>query len=348
MKKNIPYFELSKKKLFEKLNFLKKYFDEVSYSYKTNNIVGNILNEKESCFISVHNFNELKKIKNKKKVWFFLLANSKEDLLVLFEKYKIRNFVVDNIFDFENLKSFIEKENYNINLLLRVKIYENTMSYGKHYYFGMKINEVKKLINENFNHKNIKKLGVHIHRKTQNISEWNIKEEIVETLGKDILKKISIFNLGGGLPSNYRNSYDNEVKNIFREIKNLKKIFEKYNIKFIVEPGRFLAADCIKLISHIKLIEDNVVFLDVSIFNGLLDTIALNIKLKVLGENLENKGNRYLLKGISPDSQDIIRYCIYLEKKLKVGDKIIFLNAGAYNYHTTLCSLDEIKTKIIE
>jgi diaminopimelate decarboxylase len=54
-----------------------------------------------------------------------------------------------------------------------------------------------------------------------------------------------------------------------------------------------------------------------------------------------------LLKGCSPDSLDIFRYTVNLTEK-KVGDKIIFENAGAYNFHTEFAELPKLETKILD
>ena len=72
----------------------------------------------------------------------------------------------------------------------------------------------------------------------------------------------------------------------------------------------------------------------------MLDTIVANVKLHVEGE-LE-KGERFLLKGCTPDSCDILRYNVYLDSP-KVGQKIVFLNCGAYTYTTDFCTLPKIK-----
>jgi len=44
---------------------------------------------------------------------------------------------------------------------------------------------------------------------------------------------------------------------------------------------------------------------------------------------------------------DIFRYCVFLPDK-KVGDKIVFLNAGAYNFSTDFCNLEKIDTRILD
>jgi ornithine decarboxylase len=42
----------------------------------------------------------------------------------------------------------------------------------------------------------------------------------------------------------------------------------------------------------------------------------------------------------------MFRYKVKLPE-VKVGDKIIFLNAGAYNFSTNFCRLNELKTEIV-
>jgi len=44
---------------------------------------------------------------------------------------------------------------------------------------------------------------------------------------------------------------------------------------------------------------------------------------------------------------DIFRYKVYLNSP-KVGDKIRFLNAGAYNFSSDFCNLKKLKTEIVE
>ena len=66
-----------------------------------------------------------------------------------------------------------------------------------------KINEIiDKIKNNNF----IGKLGIHIHRKSQNTSEWEIVDELKDSLNEESLNRVDIINLGGGLPSLYASS----------------------------------------------------------------------------------------------------------------------------------------------
>lgn len=341
-----PKFIISKSKPLEQIKILKEVFDEVSYSFKTNPYVGEILAKNNSCDFSIISINELKQFIQKtkdnsllKKVWYFPMALDEEDLEIIF-KHKIKNFVLDNKEDLQTILDFIEKNNIKINILLRMKLRENTISTGKHYVFGMKVKEIQELIPKLKANKNIEKVGIHFHRKTQNVSEWSLKQEVVNSLGEKYLKQIDILNLGGGLPANYINIHDKSIKNIFIKIKELKEYIKNFNIKLYIEPGRFIAASSVKLQTQIIAKNESTLFVNNSIFNGALDTIIANIKLHI--ENELEKGERYLIKGCTPDSSDILRYNAYLDKP-KVGDILTFLNVGAYTYSTNFCALNEIE-----
>jgi len=345
-----PKFIISKKVIFDQIKVLKEIFDEVSYSFKTNPTIGNIINETnnedEKCFQSIHSINELKQLNkiNPEKIWYFPVAINEEILKELLLKFNLRNFIVDNKSDLKLLVEFIKNKKIKINILLRMKLKENTLFTGKHFVFGMRVNEIKELILELKENKDIDKLGIHFHRKTQNVSEWSLKNEIEQSLGEEFLNKIDIINLGGGLPGNYKNIHDKSIENIFTKIKELKDYSDKFNIKLIIEPGRFIASKSVILKSQILAIHENTCFLNISVFNGMLDTIIANVKL-IIKDELE-MGNSFMLKGITPDSTDILRYRVYLDNP-KIGDEIIFLNCGAYTYTTNFCALPKIKEEIV-
>jgi len=147
------------------------------------------------------------------------------------------------------------------------------------------------------------------------MAEWGIKREIENIIAPETLEMIDYMIIGGGLPSIYTNTNVKVFDSIFKKIKEMKDWLNINNIKMIVEPGRFIAAPSVKLLVEEELEKGN--------------------------------GQAYAIKGITPCSMDLFRYKVYL-KNIKVGDKIIFLNAGAYNFSTDFCDLEKIETKIID
>ncbi|MBS3172049.1 decarboxylase [Candidatus Woesearchaeota archaeon] len=330
-------FILNKRKAIEQLEIVKELADEVSYSFKTNNEVGKILEGK--CLFSVHSFEDLSLIKDKSKVWYFPQAWNKE-LVTEILKEEVNSFVIDNEND---LKVLLENTNKEINLLLRMKLKEHTIHTGKYFVFGFNSEKINKLLPELRRNKKIKKLGIHFHRKTQNVSEWSLKEEFIDNISNENLKNIDLINIGGGLPAEYKNYRKEVINNIFFKISELRKFLNSKNIKMAIEPGRFIAAPAVKLECEIISVYDNNITVNCSVYNSDMDVFVANVRLLV--ENELEKGEGYTIKGCTPDSMDIFRYNVFL-KKPKAGDKIVFLNAGAYNFSSNYFNLPKIKTVV--
>ncbi len=334
-----PYFTLSKSIILEQYKIVEKLADIVSYSSKTNPKVTPILQENTSCLFSVHFKNELKHIKDKSRV-LFLAQGLNEDLL---DELDLDKFVVDNLTDLNTLLNHIKKHNKKITLLLRMKLKENTLKTEKYYVFGMESDIIKKQIEILKNNENIEKLGIHFHRKTQNMAEWNLKYELQNLFEEEFFNDIQIINIGGGLPSEYANTNVKVFHSIYKRIEELKSFLHQNNIQLMIEPGRFISAPAGKLHTTIQAIHDNTIIVNASVYNSDMDALIVPVKLLVEGEG---EGKPFIIKGITPCSLDLFRYKVYL-KDPKVGDTITFLNAGAYNFTTDFCDLEEIQTNEI-
>jgi ornithine decarboxylase len=341
-----PKFILSKKILLEQVNKLKNLGLKISYSYKTNREVGDVLQEISDCDFSIHSHEEMGMIQDKKRIWFFTQAESEKELKEILNK-GVRNFVIDNEVDLNRILNTIKEKKIKINLSLRMRFQEHRIGSGKYFVYGMSSRKVNELVGILAENKNIENLGIHIHRKSQNISEWEIQKEIEDSLEKSTLENISFLNLGGGLPAKYR-SYD--MKNmdyIFLKILKARDFFNNFKIETYIEPGRFFAATCVKLEAEIIQIQEKNIIINTTIYNCALDTLLTGTKMIIdteLGD--EKEGDYFLIKGNSPTRDDIFRYKAKLKKPC-VGDKIIFLNAGAYNYTTDFFGYKKLKTEII-
>jgi len=336
-------FVFSKKAIVDNISKLQELSDCVAYSVKSNPHITSVLEEKTSSFFLMHHINELQHIKDTKRIWFMLHCPEKEELDVLFKK-GVENYIVDNINDLNFLEKYLERENKQVNLLLRMRLKEYTVQTGRYFVYGFFSKDINELIPKLKANKNIKELGIHTHRKTQNLSEWNLIEELEESLSLETWKSINYLDIGGGIPIDYKNVKAETIKDIFKKIKELKVHINKKNIKLIIEPGRAIAGPSGKLITTIKNIVDDNIFIDASVFNCAMDVIVANIKLLVENEleETDKLGKAYVIKGLTPASEDIFRYRVYL-KEPKVGDKLIFLNAGAYIYYTDLFNLERPK-----
>jgi len=339
------HFILSKKIVINQIKVLNNLGFQISYSYKTNHEVGNILQKIcPDVNFSIHTPEEIKMIKDKSKISFFTQAESENELKDILKK-GVRKFVIDNEIDLERILKEIKGTSTKIDLSLRMKFQEHRIGTGKYFVYGMNSNKINKIISSIKNNSLIQKLGIHLHRKSQNTSEWEIIEEIKDSLSEETLKRINFINLGGGLPVEYRNYPLENQKYIFKKLSETINFLKKYNIKTIIEPGRFIAAPATKLITEIIQLSDKNIILNTTIYNCALDTIIGQHKMLV--ENELATGEDYLIKGNSPTRDDIFRYRVKL-KNPKVGNKITFLNAGAYNYTTDFFVYKKLKTIIID
>jgi len=336
-------FVLSKSKLIERYEFLKGICPNVSYSLKTNPEAGKNLEKETDCMFSVHTIEGLSDIKDLSRVLFIAEALSEDILTGLFEK-NIRNFVVDNESDLEIFLTFLEKKSLKANLFLRMKFQETTVYKGRYFLFGMDAKTINKWIPKLRENKNIEKLGIHFHRQTQNKGNWSLKYMLEESLSKETLNAIDTVNIGGGIPVKYKNATDSNLDYIVEKISELKDWLESQDIEMMIEPGRPLAAPPVKLEATITSVSGRNITVDCSVYNTSMDTIIVPFKMLIEGEG---EGDSYIIKGCTPCSMDIFRYDVKLNNP-KVGDKITFLNAGAYNFTTTFCNLKKPDTVVIE
>ena len=365
-------FVLSKSKALEKYSELKSISDEVSYSFKTNRDVGFILKDNTTCSFSVHSPKALDMLGVPSRIWYFAHGWDREEIEIAFNK-GVKSFVVDNINDLEQLLEFLKNNesgksgesdessesndskkhndsvstNKKANLLLRMRLKEKTVHTGKHFVFGFYSAKINELIPELRKNPYIDKLGIHFHRKTQNISEWGFQYELENALDCNVIESLDFVNIGGGIPVRYKNFSADVINGIFEKILNFKGWLNQKNVKMIVEPGRFIAAPSVKLEAKIMNIFEDTIILGCSVYNGAMDTFVTSIRLEVEDELSQGDGKAYTLKGKTPDSIDILRYRVYL-KNPQIGDNIVFLNAGAYTYSTDFCLLEPVPTVIID
>jgi len=339
-------FILSKEKVLVQFNKINEVADFVSYSSKTNPLINPILEDNTNSMFSIHMENELNNVKNKSRIIFLAQAWNKDFIYSLVNE-GVRWFVVDNENDLNVLLKYLEGKNIKINLLLRLRLKENTIRTEKYFVFGFRSDVIKTKINELRENNNIGLLGIHFHRKTQNMAEWNIKYELENSFDNEFFSKIDIVNIGGGIPSEYANTNVDVITSIMNKIKEFKEWINSFNVKLIVEPGRFIAGPSGKLITEIINIYDNNIVINASVYNSDLDALIVPVKLKVGNELKKDQGKPYVIKGITPCSLDLFRYRVYLDNP-EVGDRITFLNAGAYNFSSDFCGLDKLETEVVE
>lgn len=338
---NEARFVLSKSMVLERYNFLKDICPSISYSLKTNPEVGRVLEEETGCSFGVHSVEGLSDLKDLSRVHFLVDANGRETLSSLLSK-GIRTFIIDNEIDLRNFLDVVSRE--KVDLFLRMRFQETTIYKGRFFLYGMAAEEINRLIPELRKNPKIRKLGIHFNRKTQNTGNWNYRYVLEEMLSNETLKSTDMINIGGGIPVDYKNTNASNLDYIIKSIRELKYWLDSLGISMMMEPGRPIAAPAAKLEAFITSISGRHITVNCSVYNSAMDTIIVPFKLLVEGEG---EGESYIIKGCTPCSMDIFRYDVKL-KNPKVGDKITFLNAGAYNFTSNFCNLKKPETLVVD
>ncbi|MBR9680044.1 MAG: decarboxylase [Candidatus Altiarchaeota archaeon] len=325
-------FILDKSKAIEQYSSL-KHLGEVMYNLKTNPAVGKVLQKGTDARFVVSSAGGLKHVKPAR-VCYLIQGEPMMELKNMVES-GISSFIVDNENDLAKLTTITD----DIELFLRVRVKEHTVYTGKYFVYGIDWRRAREIIPDI----KVRSLGVHFHRKTQNIGEWDLLRDL-QPLLSSVLSKIDKLNIGGGLPWTYVNSKP-DLQAILAKLETVAHELDQTGIKMVLEPGRYIAAPAVQLETNILNSYDNSLIIDASIYNAAMDTYLFNIRLPVQGET--EQGHKYLIKGCSPDSLDIFRYKVFFPEQKNPGDTLTFLSAGAYNFHTNFADLPKIKTELV-
>jgi ornithine decarboxylase len=142
---------------------------------------------------------------------------------------------------------------------------------------------------------------------------------------------LQMLSLGGGFPVRHTRPVPSlaEIGNEARRV--LRALFPPERVELTVEPGRALVGEAGLLVASVigQAMRGNErwLYLDAGVFNALLEAIqGFRYQLRT-----ERSGppRHYVLAGPSCDSVDTISQDVLLPE-LSVGDRVYFLNAGAY------------------
>ena len=351
----MAYFTLSEKVVLEQFDRVRQEADVVSYSSKTNPEVTPLLeHSRADCLFSIHDERELVHVVEKRRVLFLAQGLSFVQLDRLFA-LGIDRFVLDNEQDLATLLSWLEQDASRRlrQVFLRVKLKEHTIKTEKYFVFGMSSSIVSKHLLSLRGHEQIEELGIHFHRKSQNVAEWNLQYELEQLFDQEVLDAVQVINIGGGLPAVYANTNEKIFTGIFQKIRVFREWLHQHRIALMIEPGRFIAAPAGELHTTIMLVYEQNIIVYASVYNSDMDALIVPVKLLVKGELTREDARDdsavkpYVIKGRTPCSMDLFRYRVWLRSPKK-GDELVFLNAGAYNFTTDFCDLEKLATKVVD
>lgn len=176
-------------------------------------------------------------------------------------------------------------------------------------------------------------LTFHVGSQCNNAYNWNTAIEKARELyemAADKGIKLSMINLGGGYPIRYTKDVIS-IDDIEKKVNRL--ISERFppDIMVFIEPGRAVIGDAgvfvTSVIGKSRRADENWLYIDVGVFNGLMESVG-GIKYSyVVGSRNEPK--LWTIAGPSCDSFDVIDKGILLPEP-EVGNHLLILPAGAY------------------
>lgn len=199
--------------------------------------------------------------------------------------------------------------------------------------FGVEIEEAVRLLLY-AKEKGLEPVGItfHVGSQCSNVYNWHTaidKARQVKELGEKEGIEIKILNIGGGYPIEYLKRVPT-IETIESKIDSLlQKSFPGTEI--FIEPGRAVVGDAgvfvSKIIGKAQRGDENWLYIDVGVFNGLMESIG-GIKYKyIVGSRGDEK--EWTIAGPSCDSFDVLDKGVLLPEP-DVGSLILILSAGAY------------------
>lgn len=207
--------------------------------------------------------------------------------------------------------------------------------------------------------------GITFHVGSQCLNPLNWSNALITTaeifhLARKIGIELKVINLGGGIPVKHLKKTPKLAEIKWQIEKILKDAFNDFtDLEMMIEPGRALVGDAGNMVTSViakaERGSENWLYLDVGVFNGLMETIEgfgyeLVSEKELSGFEDKMEMALYTVAGPSCDSVDTMFKDYRLPKDLTVGDLIYIKNAGAYtlSYASNFNGMDPPKVLFIE
>lgn len=244
--------------------------------------------------------------------------------------YGISYFAYDSIAEVEKLARYAP----GCNVYVRLSVPNEGSEWPLSKKFGVEPDEAVELLLY-AKKKGLNPVGItfHVGSQCNNVYNWNAAIEKAKELWEIAEQngiKFSMLNIGGGYPIHYtKNVVD--IETIEKKIDlAIAKKFSK-DVVIFIEPGRSVVGDAGVFISTVigkaKRGDENWLYIDVGVFNGLMESIGGIKYVYVVGSR--NEPEKWTIAGPSCDSFDVIDRDVILPEP-EVGNRILILSSGAY------------------
>lgn len=255
------------------------------------------------------------------------------DFLCEMNNYGVELMVYDSIHEVDKIAKYAPQSK----LILRITVSNEGSSWPLTRKFGVDPSEAMALL-KYARKKKLRPIGLTFHVGSQclNKNNWASALYVCHDLwlqAKEEDIEISLISLGGGIPAHHVKDIPS-VKDIGDSINNtLEREFKKFrkDIRLTIEPGRGIVGDAgimvTRVVGKAKRGNEDWIYIDVGVFNGLMETIeGIGYDLKT---EHRRKNKNLTVAGPSCDSVDI-PFKNVIVWDIEEGEFLYIMNAGAY------------------
>jgi ornithine decarboxylase len=244
--------------------------------------------------------------------------------------YGVRLFAFDSEYEIEKLKVFApESEVY-----VRVSVPNEGSEWPLSKKFGVEPDRAVSLLMLAAE-KGLNPVGItfHVGSQCMNIYNWSTAIDKVMGVWRKVESegiKLRLLNIGGGYPIRYTKDVVG-VESIEKMIN--EAIFNQFpeEIEIHIEPGRAVVGEAgvfvTRVIGKARRMDENWLYIDIGVFNGLMESIGGIKYTMIVGSRAEPK--RWTVAGPSCDSFDVIARDVLLPEP-NIGDYLLIPSTGAY------------------
>lgn len=332
-----PAYIFDIKKIKERITFLKSNLPKnilLCYAIKANTFVVKDIEENidrfEVCSPGEYQICKLKNIDNEKILISGVYKTPEVIEKMIRENILLTYFTIESMDQYELLKKIKTKQ--DLNLILR-------LTSGNQ--FGITEEEIEKIIADSYNYNNINIKGIQYFSGTQKTSIKNLKRELdyIDNYVKRIYTQYGLeieeLEFGPGFPVSYfqNNEYDEE--SFFKQFSEILEQIE-FQGKIILELGRSIVA-CgggyiTKIVDTKRNKNQNYAIVDGGIHQIVYygQSMAMKVpKCEIYPKRHNDEETKWNICGSLCTINDILIKQFPISN-LKVGDILVFENAGAY------------------
>jgi ornithine decarboxylase len=244
--------------------------------------------------------------------------------------YGIRYFAYDSLAEIDKLTRLTP----GCNVYVRLSVPNEGSEWPLSKKFGVELDDAVELL-VIAKDRGLNPAGVtfHVGSQCHNVYNWHVaieKAKELWELAEERGIRLKMLNIGGGYPIRYtRNVVD--VPTIEKKVNGLISQRLPKDVEIFIEPGRAVVGDAGVFVSTVvgkaKRGDEDWLYIDVGVFNGLMESIGGIKYTYLVGSKSEPK--RWIIAGPSCDSFDVIDRDVMLPEP-EIGNRILILSSGAY------------------